>query len=82
MSGELKHKTLMITASLLITAVTTAFAVYAGARISMVAPGSILVQAVPVGVSTMQQMLLLLWAEFSSHPKTQTATAGDSHANA
>ena len=67
MSGRSKHKTLLMISSALITAVTTAFAVYAGTHISASAPGSFLAQAVPVGASAIQQVLVMAWSEFSSH---------------
>jgi hypothetical protein len=69
MSRKLKHKTFTITSSLFITAITTAVAVYAGVHISASAPGSVLAQAVPVGVSTVQQVVLVAWSEFSEHLK-------------
>ena len=77
MSKKLKHKAFTFTTTLLITAMTTAVAVYASVHIHASAPGSILAQAaVPVGASTMQQMLLMAWSEFSEHlKKTCTASA-------
>jgi hypothetical protein len=69
MPKKLKHKTFTITSSLLITAITTAVAVYAGVHISANAPGSALAEAVPVGVSTVQQMVLVAWSEYSEHLK-------------
>jgi hypothetical protein len=94
--GGLKHKTRLVTSSLFITAATATLAVYAEHYANVNLPGSVLAQAVPVGISTVQQMLVIIWAEFSGHApsanspanSTETKTAhtqfqkGDCHANA
>jgi len=70
----LRNKTRLVTASLFITATTSALAVYAGHYASVTVPGSILAQAaVPVGVSTVQQMLFIILSELSGHPKSETS---------
>ena len=74
MTRKFRHKALSITSTLLITAFTTTVAVYAGIHVNASAPGSFLAQVVPVGASTMQQMLLMAWSEFSEHLK-KTCTA-------
>ena len=82
-----KRKTFLIATSSLITAMTTAFAVYAGDHISASAPGSFLAQAVPVGASAVQQVLVMAWSEFS-HQLVETCSSstsqtyeGNRHAN-
>lgn len=75
MSKALKHRALSITSTLLITAFTTGVAFYFGLHLHATQPSSVLAQAaVPVGASTMQQVLLLAWSEFSEHLK-KTCTA-------
>jgi hypothetical protein len=75
MSTKLKHKALSVTSTVLITAFTTGIAFYAGIHLHISQPGSVLVQAaVPVGASTMQQVLLMAWSEFSETLK-KTCTA-------
>ncbi len=77
MTKKLKHKTLLMIPSVLITAVTTTVAVYVGARIGVNAPGSLLELVVPVGASTVQQVLVTAWTEFSNH-LIQTCTSSTS----
>ena len=62
-----KRKARLMISSALITAVTTAVAVYAGTHISAATPGSFLAQAVPVGASALQQMLVMAWSAFSNN---------------
>ena len=70
MSNKLKHKAFSFTSTLFITAVTAAVSVYASSHISVPASGSVLAEAaVPVGVSTVQQMLTMAWSEFTEHVK-------------
>jgi hypothetical protein len=72
---KLRNKTHLVTATVFITAATTSLAVYAGHYISAAVPGSVLAQAVvPVGASTVQQMLLIIWSEVSGHAKPQTSS--------
>jgi len=75
MSKKLKYKALSITSTVLITAFTTGIAFYIGIHLHTSVPTSVLAQAVvPVGASTMQQVLLLAWSEFSETLK-KTCTA-------
>ena len=75
MSRRLKYKAFMVTSTLFITAVTAAVSVYASGHITIPTSGSVLAEAaVPVGVSTVQQMLTLAWSEFTEHLK-KTCTA-------
>ena len=74
MTHKIKHKAITASTALLITALTTSVAVYAGVHINATAPGSVLAQAVPVGVSTVQQMLLMVWTEYAERLK-KTCTA-------
>jgi hypothetical protein len=86
MPAKLKHKTLLMMPTAVITAATTALAVYAGTRINAIAPGSFMAEAVPVGMSTVQQVLVMAWSEFSGHFKETASTShaekGNCHANA
>jgi len=76
----LRNKRRVVTASLFITAATSALAVYGGHYASITIPGSILAQAaVPVGVSTMQQMLLIIWSEVSGQQKPETSKSETSN---